>query len=48
MNVPEVYLHNSSQLLSILLRTAAQVLSEESISRIRSSLSSGSFSFGRL
>ena len=44
----EVYLHNSSESFFLLFNTAAHVLSEESVSRIKSSSSRGSFNFGKL
>ena len=48
VKVPEVYLHNSSELFWIRFSTAAHVLLEESVSRIKLSLSNGSFNFGKL
>ena len=47
VKVPEVNLHNTSESFWIRFSTAAHVLLEELVSRIKPSLSSGSFSFGK-
>ena len=42
-----MYLHKSSKLFFLLFNIVAHVLSEESVSRIKSSSSRGSFNFGK-